>query len=251
MLLAVDIGNTDIVFGLHDGRQWQYQWRVPVSKYTETPIRMQHYASENGLNLSAIDQLIISSVVPAVTPGIKNMMIRKLKPAPIIVGPATYPQLPIVVPNPEEIGTDLVANSVAAFDRFQQTTIIVDFGTALTFTVVDDATIQGVAIAPGLKTAMRALIQNTAQLPEVPLVMPESAIGKGTQHALQAGILMGYVGLVNHLLDQIQSELGQDCPVVATGGLSSILTPLHNRFDAVDPLLTLEGLRLIAKYNQQ
>ena len=148
--------------------------------------------------------------------------------------------------NPYEIGTDLLANAVAAKELHGGDTIVVDFGTALTFTVVDkDGLILGVNIAPGLKTAIKALVGQTAQLPEVPLELPESVLGKNTIHAIQNGVLWGYISMVEGMLDRIQKELGREVKVVATGGLSSILTPLHDRFDKVDRHLTLEGLRII------
>ena len=248
MLLAIDIGNTDIVFGLFDAETLSHQWRVPVQEHTLTQQVTEKYRQAHELNFSEVEKIILSSVVPGVTPGIIKIITRIFGISPIIVGPRLYEKLEFDVLNPEEIGTDLVANCVAAYHRFQGPSIIVDFGTALTFTVISDLKrIEGVAIAPGLKTSMKDIFQNTAQLPEVPLEMPESALGKGTVHALQAGILIGYVGLVKHLLATIQSELTTPAKVVATGGLSHILTPLQSEFDLIDRLLTLDGLRLLAK----
>lgn len=155
----------------------------------------------------------------------------------------------IGINNPHEIGTDLVANAVAAVYRFPNNhCIVVDFGTALTFTTISkNKEILGVAISLGLQTAVRALSQNTAKLPEVPLELPASPIGKNTTHAIQAGVLLGYVGAVPFILQQIENELGEKCKVIATGGLSSILTPLKNYFDQIDMLLTLDGLRIIGE----
>ena len=148
--------------------------------------------------------------------------------------------------SPHEIGTDLIANATAAHLLHPGDCMVIDFGTALTFTVIEaSGDIKGVNIAPGLKTAIRALVGNTAQLPEVPLELPDSAIGKNTVHAIQSGVLWGYVGMVEGMVSRIKAEVGQDLKVVATGGLSSILHPLHDLFDTVDPKLTLEGLRLI------
>ena len=142
----------------------------------------------------------------------------------------------------------MVCNAAYAYYTYKRTCVIVDFGTALTFTVITgEGKIVGVSIAPGLKTAVKALFSNTAQLPEVPLVMPDSAIGKNTVHAIQAGILWGYVGMVREMIYQIKKEIGQDCMVLATGGLSSILTPLQDDFDEVDKALTLNGLKIIAE----
>jgi type III pantothenate kinase len=139
-----------------------------------------------------------------------------------------------------------VANAVAAWARFRSATIVVDFGTALTFTTINQqGTVLGVAIAPGLKTAVRALSSNTAKLPFVPLELPESAIGKDTVHAIQAGILLGYTHMVEGMIARIKKELGGEVKVIATGGLSSILHNLAEDFDIIDRTLTLDGMRLI------
>lgn len=247
MLLAVDIGNTDVVFGIHNKETWVHQWRHPSSKYTSVQSALNNFAERDKVALKAFDQVIISSVVPGITPEIQKTVRKLTGKKPLMVGPAMYNDLELEIDNPEEIGTDLVSNAVAGYHRFQQSCIVVDFGTALTFTVVDDkGKILGVSIAPGLKTAMNALFFNTAQLPVVPLELPKSAIGKNTAHALQAGILLGYVGLVREMLDRIQAELPTPSKVIATGGLSRILTPLAERFDEIDQLLTLDGLRLMA-----
>lgn len=250
MVLVIDIGNTDVVFGLHGKDGWMNPLRRPTSEKSGEAYQLflatQLY--EAGVDPKDIRQVVLSSVVPAVTPILFQILTGLLHREPLVVGPLIYPHLDVQVANPAEMGTDLVANSVAAYDRFKQACIIVDFGTALTFTTVgDQGNILGVAIAPGLKTSMQALFFNTAQLPEVPLELPSSALGNDTTHALQAGILIGYVGLVEKLLSTIESELGKSCKIIATGGLSGVLTPLQGRFDQVDRLLTLDGLRLIGE----
>lgn len=246
MLLAVDIGNTDMVFGMHDGSVWVHQFRHPTSRYSL--LEQQLHQEMRHLSWETLDPVIISSVVPGVTPTVARVFTRLLGRAPLVMGPGLYPHLTVTVMNAEEIGSDLVANSLAAYERLRRSVIIVDFGTALTFTTVDHkGVIQGVAIAPGLKTAVTSLFMNAAQLPEVPLELPESAIGKGTAHALQAGILLGYVGLVRELIGHIRREMQDpDLPVVATGGLSEVLPTLQRDFHTVDRNLTLEGLRLAA-----
>ncbi len=250
MLLAIDIGNSDIVFGIHDGETWIQQFRTPSSENKQA----SNYAAdlslrflENDLHLSQIKKVILSSVVPDLTPILRETVQGVFDLEPIVVGPAIYPKLGLKILSPNEIGTDLVANAVYAYHSYKQACIIVDFGTALTFTTVSgEGEIIGVSITPGLKTAVKALFKNTAQLPEVPLEMPVSALGKNTVHAIQSGILWGYVGLVKEMITQIKLEVGEDCKVLATGGLSSILTPLKPYFDEVDKMLTLNGLRIIA-----
>jgi type III pantothenate kinase len=248
MLLALDIGNSDMVFGWYQNGQWTHQLRHPVNDYVTAGSSLTRYLSEQALRWSDTSQVVISSVVPGITPTMRQTLIRLSGQQPFVLGPEWFEQLDMGIDNTAEIGSDLVANALAGYTRFQTACIVVDFGTALTFTVVSAVgTIMGVSIAPGLGTAMQALSQSTAQLPQVPLILPESAIGKNTPHALQAGIMIGYVGLVKEMLDQISAELAQPVKVVATGGLSQQLTPLKDRFDVIDPLLTLEGIRLIAE----
>ena len=156
--------------------------------------------------------------------------------------------LPLDILRPHEIGTDLVANALAGYSRYHCNCVIVDFGTALTFTTVSgQGKILGVAITPGLRTAIRSLFANTAQLPEVPIEAPESALGQNTTHAIQAGIVLGYEGLVRHLANKIKAELQNDCIVVATGGLSGKIPALHDLFEEIIPSLTLDGVRLIGE----
>lgn len=251
MLLAIDIGNTDVVIGVHKNGIWVHEWRISsklgalVKGYRD---RLSLFMQQDELHKQQIHRIILSSVVPRLTPVWVQVCESFLGQRPLIMGVDTYSQLAIEIDNPKEIGADLVANAVAAWTRYQDYCIVVDFGTALTFTTVaPPGKILGVAIAPGLKTAMGALFSNTAQLMEVPLEIPETVIGKNTLHALQAGILYGYVGLVKGILVQIEKEVNHSCKVIATGGLSSVLTPLQNTFEAIDRKLTLDGLRIIAE----
>jgi type III pantothenate kinase len=249
MLLAIDAGNTNIVFGIHDGTSWIEEWRfntLPIKNQIEYEMFLRLNFLESNLRLGDVEGVIISSVVPQLNTTLAEFWSALIDTEHVFVGPQHYDRLPISTANPHEIGTDLIANATAAHMLYGSDVIIVDFGTALTFTMVDaSGNIHGVNIAPGLKTAIAALVGNTAQLPDVPLVLPESAIGKNTVHAIQSGVLWGYVGMVEGMLDRIQKELGKDTKVIATGGLSSILHPLHSRFDEVNSKLTLEGLRLI------
>ncbi len=247
MFLAIDVGNTDIVFGIYTNQSWLHQFRIPThysTRAADYEVRLRMLFLENDLKISDIDRVGISSVVPGETALIRSLVKELFAVEPYVLGPELYPHLGIELASPREIGTDLVANAVYAWYTYRQNCIVVDFGTALTFTVVSNARILGVNIVPGIKTALRSLFSNTAQLPEVPLQMPASAIGKNTVHAIQAGILWGYVGLVKEQLAQIQNEAGP-CKVLATGGLSSVLQPLHELFEEVDINLTLNGLRMV------
>jgi type III pantothenate kinase len=189
-------------------------------------------------------------VVPEINGIIEQFCESFFGQAPYLIQPKSFSKLPVKPVRPNEIGSDLMCNVMAAYSRVSGPVIIVDFGTALTFTAVgQDGLILGVSIAPGLQTAIKALFMNTSKLPEVELKMPESALGKNTIHAIQAGILYGYTGLVKGMLEAIRKETQLDFKVIATGGLSSILTNLEEEFDVVDRNLTLEGLRLITEAN--
>lgn len=249
MLLAIDAGNTNIVFGIHDGTQWIQEWRyntVPVKNQIDYEMFLRMNFLEADLRLSHIKGVIISSVVPQLNDVLSNFWSALIDAGHVFISPKYFDQLPVSTVSPHEIGSDLIANATAAHLLHPGHSMVVDFGTALTFTVVEDSgTIRGVNIAPGLKTAIKALVGNTAQLPEVPLALPDSAIGKNTVHAIQSGVLWGYVSMVEGMVARIKNEVGKDLKVIATGGLSSILHPLHELFDEVDPKLTLEGMRLI------
>jgi type III pantothenate kinase len=253
MVLAIDIGNSDITFGLTSQSQWTHQWRIPST--VSRPelfygIKLREYFFESGLQTDSVVQIVISSVVPDLTDRIVSVVTTMFEKKPTVLGPDVYSKLPIEVLNPYEIGSDLVSNALAAYVRFKQNCIVVDFGTALTFTTISDkGKILGVAIAPGLKTAIKSLSQNTAKLFDVPLELPKSALGKNTVHAIQAGILLGYEGLVSSMLNRIKTELADpNCATIATGGLSSIISPLKNQFTVVDENLTLNGLKLVGDF---
>ncbi len=251
MLLAIDIGNSDITLGLSYEGSWKHVWRIPsVSERPELfyGIKIRDYFLEAGRKLPEVEKIVLSSVVPDLTDKFINVVVTLFEKNPLVLGPEVYKTLAIQVMNPYEIGSDLVANAVAAFTKFNRSCIVVDFGTALTFTTLSsEGKILGVAIAPGLKTAIKSLSQNAAKLFDVPLEMPSSALGRGTVHAIQAGTLFGYEALVLGMIKRIQTELKDDqLPVVATGGLSSIITSLSNVMQ-IEPNLTLDGLRIIGE----
>lgn len=248
MLLAVDIGNTDVTFGVYsDG--WKHIWRLSSSSNFELyyAIRLRDFFLEADLPASGVETIVMSSVVPNVTPTLTAVVRTLFGKDPLLVGVDIYPTLPLKVLNPYEIGSDLVANAVAAWSYCRKLCTVVDFGTALTFTTVSaDGVILGVAIAPGLKTAIRSLSQNTAKLFDVPLEFPSSVLGKGTVHAIQAGILFGYEGMVKNVLLHIELELGAKPYTFATGGLSTIIPSVATMADEHRPNLTLDGLRIIS-----
>ncbi len=251
-LLAIDIGNTNIVFGVHDGQSWAYHWRVQTVRERmpdEYAVMFRHFLDDAGLELKQFEHTVLSSVVPPLTAGLSHMVAQATGFAPVVVSAQVNTGIRINVDHPESVGSDRIADAVAAYERFHSNCIVVDFGTATAFTVVRvPGEMIGAVIAAGLHTVADALVRRTAQLPQVELVPPPSAIGRNTIHAMQSGLVLGHIAMVEGLIDRIRAELG-GAQVVATGGLSTVLAPLTDHFDAIDPWLTLDGLRLIAERN--
>jgi len=251
MLLAIDIGNTNVVFGVHDGESWLHHWRVRTVREKmpdEYGVLVRSLLSEASLRMVDFDRLVLASVVPPLTGRMEEMLSEQTCVEPLVVSHVVDTGLTFAVDNPSEVGADLIANAVAAYTRTQRACIVVDFGTATTFTAVSsDAVFLGVAIAPGMNLAASALAGGTAQLPQIRLAAPASAIGTNTISAIQSGVLLGYVGLVEGMIDRFRSEIMGDVAVIATGGLSSLIAHLTDRFSDVDPWLTLDGIRLIGE----
>lgn len=251
MLLAIDIGNTNIVFGVYESGEWTQIWRIQTdAKKTadEYEVIFRSLFSSNKVCKNSISQVIVSSVVPTLNREFEDMIPHLLSVQPDFVCPEIFDRLPLKILNPYQIGSDLVANALAAYSRFQDFCMVIDFGTALTFTTLSpEGAILGVSIAPGLRTAINALAGNTAQLPNVQPVMPPSVLGTNTIHAIQSGVVIGYTGLVERIIEKTEEQLQRQLKVVATGGLSSIFAHEVARIDAVDQNLTLEGLRLIGQ----
>ncbi|MBC6368229.1 type III pantothenate kinase [Algoriphagus sp. AK58] len=255
MFLAIDAGNSNVVFALFDSKsgKWTNQFRLETKApklISQLSKKVPLYFLEHDIHSSQIEKIGFSSVVPEINGIIEQFCESFFGQTPYLIQPESFSVLPVKALRPNEIGSDLMCNVMAAYSRFSGPVIVVDFGTALTFTVVGSTgEIMGVNIVPGLQTAIKALFMNTSKLPEVELKLPESVLGKNTIHAIQAGVLYGYTGLVKGMLDAIRKETGLSFTVVATGGLSSILTSLEGAFDEVDRNLTLEGLRLITEAN--
>ncbi len=253
MLLAVDIGNTHIVFGVHQDGKWQNHWRIqtdPMKTADEYEVIFRSLFMAGRIDLPKMDTIILSSVVPSLVRPFGEMLQVLFETVEVtVVNPDIYPLLPVKILNPYEIGTDLVANAVAAHQKFGKLTTVVDFGTALTFTTIGrNAEILGVAIAPGLQTAVAALAGKTAQLPYVHLAAPPSVLGLNTIQAIQSGIIYGFSGLVDSMVERTVKELGERLTVVATGGLSSVIAPFSRTIQHVDVMLTLDGLVHIGNF---
>lgn len=260
MLLAIDVGNTNICGGIYEdmrseskGFSLRHTFRIhTVTKKTEDEYSttIKSILLDRGVAPSYINGVVLSSVVPSLTEPMCLMCERLFGVSPAILGPAVYERLPITIgPSPYEIGADLVADALAAWKKTGGAAIVVDFGTALTFTCVGhEANILGVAIAPGLGTAVNALSRDTAQLPFVQLAVPESVIGTNTIMSIQSGVVLGYMGLVEHMVGRMKKEMGGNVRVIATGGLSKTIAGHTEVFDAIDPDLTLDGLAYVAEY---
>jgi type III pantothenate kinase len=254
-MIVFDIGNTDTVIGFFIGSECRNTFRIRSLK-NESQVffeyRILNFMLENNLNKKDFKKAVISSVVPILTPYFLNFCEKLLGIRPILVNPAKSGILKINIDMPEELGSDLYVNALAASKIFDTNCIVVDFGTALTFTVIKkDKSIEGVTIFPGIKTALKSLFSQTSLLPEVKLEKPNSIIGKNSLHAIQAGILFGYESLIPGILKKIEAEVGEPCKVIATGGLSAILTDLRNEFDLTDVNLTLNGLYWYGQLHQE
>ena len=253
MLLCIDIGNTNLVFGLWDGGKWLDRWRVRTVQNKmpdEYAMLMKTLLTERGYALEDVGRVAIASVVPRLKSVFQELFLRYFGIEPLIIGPGVRAGLKIRIDNPVELGADLVADAVAAYSRFNTACIIVDLGTANTFSAVSkEGEFMGVAIAPGMEVAADALSSKAAQLPRINLVAPPKAIGTNTIHSMQSGLIYGYIGLVEGLIQRIREEIGGEAVVVATGGLSEVLAPLTKEIEEIDADLTLEGLRIIMERN--
>ena len=224
MLLAINVGNSNIKIGLFSDGSWRNYFRirtVPENMPDDYAALFNELFRGCDVNPGDIAGAIISSVVPPLTETISNMVEGLIGKAPLIVAPGIRTGIRIHTDNPVEVGSELVANAVAAYELFETNCIVVDFGTAITFTAVaKPGDLLGVSIAPGIKCAAAVLSQEASQLPHVRLAQPPSAIGRNTIHSVQSGIIFGYLGLVEALVGKISGELGGEVKVVATGGLA-------------------------------
>jgi type III pantothenate kinase len=259
MLLAIDIGNTNITLGLWDGYEWQLQWRlrtVPDKTTDEYGIYLKSLLRESRVG-DGVDQVILASVVPRLSTTFVNMCRRYLALEPLQVDAETVTGIRVATDNPQEVGADRIANAAAAYSLYAGPTIVIDMGTATTFDIISaDGELIGVAIAPGLQLAADALAERAAQLSRVALQAPPHAIGRTTVHAMQSGCVFGYVSLVEGLTRRLLAELetagaaGQPVRVLGTGGLISLITPHTDLIHQVEPWLTLTGLRVINDLNK-
>ncbi|MCX5835540.1 MAG: type III pantothenate kinase [Deltaproteobacteria bacterium] len=253
MLLVIDVGNTNTVLGLYDGDDLVHDWRLrTVVDHTVDEYGMLIYNLYKNSKVSpkAIKAIIISCVVPPMLHILEPLCKKYFNIKPMIVGPGIKTGMPIYYDNPREVGADRIVNAVAAFERYKGDIIVVDFGTATTFDYVSaKGEYMGGCICPGIMISSEALFQKAAKLPRIEIIRPKTVIGKDTVSSMQAGILYGYAGLVDGLVERIKGEVKSDPKVIATGGLAKIIASETKSIHVVDDMLTLEGLRIIYKRN--
>lgn len=255
MFLSVDAGNSTIVFGLYNEETATWHPTLRVDSHRKISVLqleklLGHFFLENDWNLESVHGIGLSTVVPDLEPVLMQCCENFFGRKPYLINGYSYEKLLVQTGNPHEIGSDLMANITAAYDAFRDACIVVDFGTALTFSIVDEqGKVIGINIFPGIKTAINSLFSRTAKLPKVRLEMPDSILGKTTVHSIQAGIFYGYTALVKGMLSSIAAETNRSYKIAATGGLSPVMEHLHDQFDLVDIHLTLNGIRQITRAN--
>ena len=249
MLLAVDAGNTNVVFGLYDGEEMVASWRITTpERWTadEVAMLLTDLFELRGLQRSQVDGVVIGSVVPNLTPALEEASTVHLKVRPITVGPGVKTGIQIRIENPKEVGADRVANTLAAFRKYGGPACVVDLGTAVTYDAVSKTgEYLGGAIAPGIDISLDALVNHTAKLVRVEREAPDSVIGRSTVTAIQSGLMWGFIAQMEGMVSRFRRELGEEMKVIATGGQADMFAGLTTVVDAIDPDLTLEGLRLI------
>ncbi len=255
MILTLDIGNTNIKTALFDGKEMKKYWRISTSRSMtsdEYGILLANLFSHEGYDMKAVDGVIMSSVVPSINFTIEHMCRNYFGREPMQVVPGVKTGINIKYENPRELGSDRIANAVAAYTIYGGPCIFIDFGTATSFGVMSEkGEFLGGAICPGLKLSAEALVERAAKLPRFELNKPDRVIGRNTIANLQSGIVFGYVGQVSYLIRKMKEEIGApDAKVIATGGMALLVADEAREIDVLDGLLTLKGLEIIYEKNR-
>lgn len=257
MILVLDVGNTNIVLGIYNNEKFIAEWRLSTdSERTadEYGIQVMQLFYGSNLKTSEVEGVIISSVVPNIMYSLERMINKYFGVQPIIVGPGVKTGINIKYDNPKEVGADRIVNAVAVHELYRKTAIIIDFGTATTFcALTENGDYLGGAICPGIKISSEALFKRAAKLPRIELVRPDSIIGKTTVTSMQSGIVYGYIGQVDYIVNKMKSEIlkveEKNPIVIATGGLAKLIKDESTTIDIIEPFLTLKGLKLIYEKN--
>lgn len=257
MLLVIDVGNTNIVFGVYKEEELLYNWRITSDKdrtSDEYGLLFDQIFKFNGLKVSDVKNIIISSVVPPLMHTLPTMSRRYFNIEPIVVGPGIKTGIDIKYDNPKEVGADRIVNAIAGYEKYNGPLIIVDSGTAITFDAVgSDGSYLGGVITPGIKISSEALFLRTAKLPKVEIAKPDKVIGKNTVNSIQSGLVYGYIGMIDYIIENMIKEMNykeSEVKVIATGGFSSLISTESKYIDIIDSLLTLDGLRIIYERNK-
>jgi type III pantothenate kinase len=253
MLLALDVGNTNTVIGVFDGKTLLSHWRLSTRREgtrDEYAMLIKGLFDFAALDIKRVMAVVISSVVPPLQGPLEEMARQYFGVEPVVVGPGIKTGMPILYESPRDVGADRIVNAVAAFEAYGGPCIVVDLGTATTFDAISArGEYLGGAICPGIGISAEALFQHAAKLPRVDIAQPKTTIGKNTVGSMQAGLFYGYLGLVEGVVARMRAELGGMVTVVATGGLAQLLLTESTTVDHVDPLLTLTGLRILYERN--
>lgn len=256
MLLVIDVGNTNTVLGLYDGDHLVHDWRIrtvsehTVDEYGMLIFNLYQSSRMKTKEIKAVSGIIISCVVPPMLNILEPLCIKYFNIKPLIVGPGIKTGMPIFYDNPKEVGADRIVNAVAAYDKYKQDSIIVDFGTATTFDYISKkGEYMGGCIAPGIVISSEALFERASKLPRVEFSRPKTVVTKDTISAMQAGIMFGYAGLVDGIVERMKAEVKSKPLVIATGGLARVVAPETKSIDKIEEMLTLEGLRIIYNLN--
>ncbi|GAA3411711.1 type III pantothenate kinase [Paenibacillus hodogayensis] len=254
MNLVVDVGNTNIVLGIYEDRKLLHHWRLSTNRSAtvdEYGIMVNNLFRLAGISEDRIEGVIISSVVPPLMFVLESLCVKYVKKKPLIVGPGIKTGLNLRIENPREVGADRIVNAVAGIEQYGSPLIIVDFGTATTYDYIDEkGQLLGCAIAPGIGISTEALYERAAKLPRIELARPKSTVGRNTVSAMQAGIIFGYAGQVDGIVQRIREEFNPEAKVVATGGHAELIAGEARTVEYINPLLTLQGLQLIYERNR-